>query len=495
MAKGKRRRKGMGRIFKVKNKFYLQYTEPDGMRKCTSLKDGNGGKVTNYADAEKAAQVFLERSRKLHEIETREDFLNEKARLKKLRARLTITLDNAFELHLTKPHIRPASENVLKVTRRYWQDFVYYLKDNYQLTALDEVEQAHAEAYIAYIRQNGRWKRTISYVKRNCPLRRQFKSYDYGGPLSNTTLNRYHSTCKAVFSYLISDLGYTIEENPFFNIPPLKLNPDNREIFSDEELKLIFADPPEMIKGLFTIGICTGLRLSDCATLRWEEIEQFSANARKPDFLHREIIRLTLKTKTWVRIPIEAELNDFLQKQFKVSKKNEYIIPEAAELYYNHRNTLNNRIRNYLESLGIATQKKTQGRLKAQSIKGFHSLRHCFCYYAGLRGVPLPVVKSIVGHFSHSMTEHYQKHADKQARIQGLSLMRGIIDSYNPSESQTYEQRRQQINDYINTAPDHIIDRIHTAIIQIESRRQAQSCTQAVEKLEIAKKDLNGDFL
>jgi len=73
--------------------------------------------------------------------------------------------------------------------------------------------------------------------------------------------------------------------------------------------------------------------------------------------------------------------------------------------------------------------------------------------------------------------------------------MRGIIDSYNPSESQTYEQRRQQINDYINTAPDHIIDRIHTAIIQIESKRQAQSCTQAVEKLEIAKKDLNGDFL
>lgn len=176
-----------------------------------------------------------------------------------------------------------------------------------------------------------------------------------------------------------------------------------------------------------------------------------------------------------MKIPIELELNNFLQERFKISRKNEYIIPEAAELYYNHRNTLNNRIQSYLESLEIVTQKKIPGRMKAQSIKGFHSLRHCFCYYAGLRGVPLPVVKSIVGHFSHSMTEHYQKHADKQARIQGLSLMRGIIESYNPSDSQTYEQRRQQISDYINAAPDCIVDQIHTAIIQIENKRQAQA--------------------
>ncbi len=175
MAKEKRRRKGMGRVFKSQNKFYLQYTDADGKRKCTPLKNAKNEKVTNHADAEKAAQIYLERNKKLHEIETREDFLNEKAKLKKLRARLTITLDNAFDLHLTKPHVRPASENVLKVTRRYWQDFVYYLKDNYRLTALDEVEQAHAEAYIAHIRQNGRWKRTISYVKDQCPLRRKFK--------------------------------------------------------------------------------------------------------------------------------------------------------------------------------------------------------------------------------------------------------------------------------------------------------------------------------
>ena len=244
-----------------------------------------------------------------------------------------------------------------------------------------------------------------------------------------------------------------------------KLKPEKREIFTNEELSLIFTNPPELIRGLFTIGICTGLRLSDAATLRWGEIEQFDSKRRNPDFLHREIVRLTIKTKTWVRVPIEAELNDFLCTQCKISGKSEFIMPEAANLYWNHRNTLNNRIQKYLNSLGIVTQKEIPGRKKKQSVKGFHSLRHCFCYYAGLRGVPLPVVKSIVGHFSHAMTEHYQKHADKQARIQGVSLMKGIIG--NSHEVQTYEQLRRQINEYVNIAPDFVVDQIHSAILEI----------------------------
>ncbi len=469
MQKNKRRAKGSGRVFKSKNKYYLQYTDSNGNRRCTPLKNGKNETITNLLDAEQAAKVFIERERKVQEITTREEFLDEKAKLKKLKARLTITLDNAFDLHLAKPHTRIATENVLKITRRYWQDFVYYLKDNFQLETLDEVDRTHAESYIAYIRQNGRWNTRISYDKKNCPQRRKFKDYEYGGKLSNTTLNRYHSTCKAVFGYLLSDLGYTTEENPFYFIAPLKLNKENREIFTEEELKLIFSNPPEIFKGLFTVGICTGLRLSDAATLRWAEIEDFKVNAKEPNFIHREITRLTKKTKTWVRIPIEIELNDYLMKQYKVSGKSEFVIPEAARLYLSHKNVLNNRIKRYLESLGIVTQKEIPGRIKKQSIKGFHSLRHCFCYYAGLRGVPLPIVRSIVGHFSKAMTEHYQKHADKQARIQGLSLMRGLIGTYDLSKSQTYEQLREQIKEYIDSAPEFIVDKIHTSIVQINA--------------------------
>lgn len=188
-------------------------------------------------------------------------------------------MEDAFDLHLQKPHTRIASEKILKVSRRYWTDFVAYLQDNYGLKTLDSVERNHCESYIAYIRQNGRWDRKIRYIKANCPGRRAFRDYEFGGRLSNTTLNRYHSVCKAVFSYLSTDLGYTIEENPFFHIKPLKLEPIDREIFTEDELARLFENPPPLMRGLFTIGICTGLRLGDVATLRWDEIEmERSAN-------------------------------------------------------------------------------------------------------------------------------------------------------------------------------------------------------------------------
>lgn len=472
MAQKKKRSNGQGSVFKNGGAYYLQYSL-GGKRKAIVLRDENGVKITSERDALAKAKEYIENLNKIKEIESREDYLEEKAKLKKLKARLTITLDNAFELHLQKPHTRTASARILKVTRRYWEDFVYFVKDKYQLNTLDEVERAHAEAYIAYIRKNGRYCTKIMYDKERCPSRKKFKDYDYGGLLSNTTLNRYLSTCKAVFSFLGPDLGYSLEENPFYFIYPLKLKPVSKEIFSDEELRLIFENPPKLINDLFTIGICTGLRLGDVATLRWSEIEDFDANEKRPDFLHREIIRLTGKTKTVVYVPIELELNNFLKQQYPISGQEEFIVPEAARLYRSRQNALNNRIMRYLHQTGIKTHKEVPGRIKKVCLKGFHSLRHCFCYYAGLRGVPLPIVQSIVGHFSKTMTEHYQKHADKQARLAGIALMRGLIAFDVPKTGSPDELLREEIIELIKSASAETIHEIDSLLKQHQFRKSA----------------------
>ncbi|MBO4489891.1 MAG: hypothetical protein J5944_00850, partial [Lentisphaeria bacterium] len=289
----RRRAKGTGRVYKENGVFLLQYTTRDHKRKAMVLKDAFGQKITEERKAQIAAREFLEREHRLKDIETRQEYLEERAKLKRLKARITISLDDAFDLSLKKPHTRQASEQVLSVSRRYWFDFVAFLKENYQLNTLDEVERGHAEAYIAYIRQNGRWDQTIRYDKSRCPVRRKFKDYKFGGALSNTTLNRYQSVCKAVFTFLMPDLGYTVEENPFYYIRPLKLEPAERDIFSEEEMQQIFRNPPPLMKGLFTIGICCGLRLGDVATLRWDEIEDFVPNQQDPDFYLKEIVRVT----------------------------------------------------------------------------------------------------------------------------------------------------------------------------------------------------------
>ena len=102
--------------------------------------------------------------------------------------------------------------------------------------------------------------------------------------MSNTTLNRYQSVCKAVFTFLLPDLGYSLEENPFYYIKPLKLVPIDREIFSTDELQAIFRAPTPLMRGLFTIRICTGLRLGDVATLKWTEVEGYEPNLAQVDF-------------------------------------------------------------------------------------------------------------------------------------------------------------------------------------------------------------------
>ncbi len=350
----KRRQKGSGYVFKIKEIFYLQYRDENG-KKCTlTLKTPAGKKITIEREARMAADHFLAGQRKLQEIDTREKYLETRANLKKLKAQLTITLDNAFELHLQKPHTRFASTKVLKVSKRYWEDFTAFLKEKYGLKTLDQVEKAHAEAYIAYIRKYGRYDVMIRYDNQRSPHRRPFKDYSFGGNLSNTTLNRYQSTCKAVFAFLSSNLGYTIEENPFYNIHPLKLEHVDREIFTNEELALLFKNPSPLMKAMFTIGICTGLRLGDVATLRWNDIESDRRDSDGiPVFFGKEIHRITRKTKVLVHIPIEYELAEFLHEQWKETGRDEYVVPEAAEMYLGESHLLNNRILSYIKSLGI----------------------------------------------------------------------------------------------------------------------------------------------
>ena len=63
------------------------------------------------------------------------------------------------------------------------------------------------------------------------------------------------------------------------------------------------------------------------------------------------------------------------------------------------------------------------GRSRKLSIKDVHSLRHTFCYLAGLQNIPLLIVKAVVGHMSGEMTALYQRHSDMKAKRAELSKM------------------------------------------------------------------------
>ena len=75
-----------------------------------------------------------------------------------------ILLADAYEKSLEKPKTRMPSEKQVRSKRAYWLDFTAFLNERYpDLQKLSEVRPLHAEAYIQYLRKNGRFNKTVSY--------------------------------------------------------------------------------------------------------------------------------------------------------------------------------------------------------------------------------------------------------------------------------------------------------------------------------------------
>ncbi len=172
---------------------------------------------------------------------------------------------------------------------------------------------------------------------------------------------------------------------------------------------------------LFALGIYTGLRLGDCATLRWGEVD-----------LHRNIIR-RIPSKTARRnakpiiVPIHPVLAGLLS-EISLSDRGEYVLPETAELYDSRIDLVTDMIQRHFESCGIRTQKPGTGKgtgKRAVVEVGFHSLRHTFVSLCRESNAPLAVVESIVGHSNPAMTRHYT-HTSEEAAASAVALLPDI---------------------------------------------------------------------
>ncbi len=450
--KALRREKGSGGVYKARGYYYLQYTPETGKRKAVTLRNLAGEKITDFREADAAAAEFLQKEKALQTIESREQYLHEVAKVKQLRAKLTITIGEAFELAIGKPNALAIAPIWLARKRGHWVDFQRFLEDNFRIITLDEVTPEMTEKYISYLQSKGYWQREKK--RKNC-------LNDPDDPdsqvLSPKTINLVMINCRWVFKQLSRDLGYREDDNPFYGIIKLREDPVQREVFTDGDLRNIFLNPPPLMEGLFTIGLCTGLREGDVATLRWREIFTYNEDTNgKPNFYEAEIERRTSKTKVTVSIPVERELANYLSKQWEISGDQEYVLPEAAKLHREER--LSYQIIKYLQSIGIKTKIEVPGRKRQQSVKDFHSLRHSFCYYAGLRGVPLPIVQSIVGHMNPKMTMYYQKHADRKAKQEGLSMMNGLLISSSFGDIKQIagpqHELRQELHNVIDSASE-----------------------------------------
>lgn len=182
-----------------------------------------------------------------------------------------------------------------------------------------------------------------------------------------------------------------------------------------EEVQRVFAaaeDPDTRL--LFAIGLYTGLRLGDCSELKWKDVD-----------MDRRVIRVTpIKTKRYgrsVAIPIHPTLYRELDAKRRTTlpgPEDAYVSPENARRYKANENK---RISKVLKAADIKTVDK------GRSVVSFHSLRHTFCSMAVSAGIPMDVIRQIVGHSTTKMTEHYS-HSSMEDFSKAVNAIPGIGD-------------------------------------------------------------------
>ena len=224
-----------------------------------------------------------------------------------------------------------------------------------------------------------------------------------------STYNTRVCVLREIFRALAVKAG--LEEDPWEGV---RLRPDDshsrRELTMDELKRLLQSARKvgEEWHRLFLIGIYTGLRLGDCCSLNWSNIN-----------VAEGVIQLVpKKTKRHhqrtVTIPVHPALGESLVPAIEQLNcpncrtiSTGPVLPTICELYQSFRWRVSQELSRIFKAAHIATSVHIDGRNRRTPEATFHSLRHSFVSFAANAGVPLHVVQSIVGHESTAMTRHY----------------------------------------------------------------------------------------
>lgn len=339
---------------------------------------------------------------------------------------------DAYQMIPARPRSKPYQDK----KRARWQHFVEFMRGR-GIVFLHQIGKADAQAYITSLRTCGK---------------------------SSSTANLYQKCASEICRKLLPSQA----DDPFDGIRPLPDDNEPREAFTEDELERIMQNATPFIRAIFLVGFFTALREGDIATLRWSDVLWDQGIIR----------RKLLKTGAIVEIPIMPPLASFLRERAGIDE--EYVLPEHAAMYQSNPSGISYRVKKFLENdLGIATTKKIDGRTRAVSIKDVHSLRHTFCYFAGVAGIPLVVVQSIVGHMTPEMTAHYTAHADRKTKREKLAA----LPFFNALVVETrrkvlIEQTRRAVIEAVKTADPELLDRVASLVLPVKPKRSLLRSTE-----------------
>lgn len=424
-----RRRKGqrgLGRLYKrdsegkeqkanskVRGYFYLEY-KINGRRVRQAIKDEHGEPVSDLRAAERIRKDMV--------APLQAD--NDGKRWKAIQSRIAISQDakvaaeekltpplkmsEAWVEYVASPKRPDSGDRTLRDYESYFAKFTSWLSDKHKdIENFRDVSIEVADGYAKHLVACG---------------------------VSPNTYNKHITFMKLIYKVL--GKRERMLENPWLEIQrKKKLKTQSRKELTIEHLKKLIEEGKGEMGLLFCLGATTGLRLGDCATLRWSEVDLIEG-------IIKRVPNKTADNKQPVIVGISSTLREKLD-QIPPKLHKGYVLPECADAYNsdNKRPQLSRAIQKHFEDCGIQTLKEGTGfktvtgkdGKKKQEYTGkravvefgFHSLRHTFVSIHARNGTPQSRIQRIVGHSNPSMTEHYTHISEADAKASALALPSG----------------------------------------------------------------------
>lgn len=466
--------KGQGHIFKRGNVYYLQY-DVNKKRHLKSLRTGD------EREAQRRAKEFLNptihAADKAHVIENI-------AKAREIIKPASIKLSDAWECYLNAPaKLKPnSSEGTLGNYKRNWEQFVDWMNTHYPniLYLSDKIDKTILSEYEKYLESLKLADTTYNYKVGTLKLVARILK-DAAGLNSNAwnelariknpeRMTKQHFTFAE--SLKVLEVFDSVDENGrsvYFNKKTRKQIAEKYQVMLDglsgEELKAKIAELQEQenqkykdqMRVMFGIGVYSGMRLADCASLKWSNIMNLETGL----VIKCKPIK-TRKFKKEIIAPIVSPLREFFKLANEWKDQTDYICPDIAERYLRNPTGIKQDVIAAFQLAGYTTSITKEGSGKKSrkfSAFGFHSLRHALFSYLCHKGITIEKLAAWSGDSEETLVKYYL-HSDAEKLIKEAEnaiaendFIDIVAEPSLPKAISEYEPERIQLLELVKTMP------------------------------------------
>lgn len=258
----------------------------------------------------------------------------------------------------------PPSPRHVKSCRSVFTSFLRFLRENHpQIVDLREIDE---------------------------PIANEFMRIETERGVAGKTFNNNRATLVTAFD--AAKAAGASDQNPFKSVPRRKPRCQHRVPYTEKQLQSILtvAADDALYGALVIVAATTGMRRENCIKLRWSSIDLEAGEVKLRAF----------KTGEEIWFPILPPLHELL---LRTPKTSEYCFPDAVTIFQKNPDSLEDGVLRLVRRAGINTEvreapvEERAVRLRKAPQHGFHVFKTTFITLALNSGIPVEMVRKVVG--------------------------------------------------------------------------------------------------